>query len=76
VSFSYPFVLVVAGVATVAGVAMYVALHRRRTRALAGTGLALRRSTKHLPYVFLLAAIPVLLVGALVGMVRKSRRRR
>lgn len=63
-TFSYPFMLVVAGVVTVAAVAMYVTLHRRRVRALAGTGLAVRRSTRHLPYVFLLAAVPVLLVGA------------
>jgi Ca-activated chloride channel family protein len=62
VTFSYPFMLVVAGVLTVAAVAAYVALHRRRVRALAGTGLA--HTTRHLPYVLFLLALPVLLVGA------------
>lgn len=62
-TFSYPFMLVVAGILTVAGVAMYVALHRRRVRALAGTGLAAAAKRRHLPYVLMLAALPVLLVG-------------
>jgi Ca-activated chloride channel family protein len=64
VSFSYPFMLVVAGVVTAAGVVAYVALHRRRTRALASTGLAVGRSVRHLPYILFLVALPVLLVGA------------
>jgi Ca-activated chloride channel family protein len=64
VSFSYPFMLVVAGVVTAAGVVAYVALHRRRTRALAATGLAVGQSIRHLPYILFLAALPVLLVGA------------
>ncbi len=63
-TFSYPFMLVVAVVLTAAAVAFYVALHRRRAAALASTGLLARRSARHLPYVFLLLALPVLLVGA------------
>ncbi len=63
-TFSYPFMLVVAVVLTAAAVAFYVALHRRRAAALASTGLLTRRSARHLPYVFLLLALPVLLVGA------------
>jgi Ca-activated chloride channel family protein len=63
-TFSYPFMLVVAGLATAAAVAMYVLLHRRRAAALAGTGLAVVVSKRrHLPYVLFLAAIPVLLVA-------------
>jgi Ca-activated chloride channel family protein len=65
VTFTYPFMLVVAGVLTVAGVAMYVALHRRRVRAIAGTALAAAVPKRtHVPYVFFLAAIPLLLTGA------------
>lgn len=64
-TFSYPFMLVAAGILTVAGVAMYVLLHRRRLRALAGTALAVAMpKRRHLPYVFFLLALPVLLVGA------------
>lgn len=63
-TFSYPFMLVAAVVLTAAAVAGYVALHRRRAAALASTGLLTQRTTRHLPYVFFLLALPVLLVGA------------
>ncbi|GAA1028333.1 VWA domain-containing protein [Virgisporangium ochraceum] len=63
-TFSYPFMLVVAVVVSIAAVAGYVALHRRRAAALASTGLLTGRTTRHLPYVFFLLALPVLLVGA------------
>lgn len=62
-TFSYPFMLVVAVVLTLAAAAFYVALHRRRAAALASTGLLARRSARHLPYVLFLTALPVLLVG-------------
>jgi Ca-activated chloride channel homolog len=66
----YPFVLGVAGVVTVVAVIAYVLLQRRRTAALAAVGLAqtagARRGVirRHLPYVLILAAFPLLL-GAL-----------
>jgi Ca-activated chloride channel family protein len=71
VSFLYPLVLAVAVLVTAGAIAGYVALQRRRTAALAAAGFgtpaggrsrraALRR---HLPYAFLLAALPILLVG-------------
>jgi Ca-activated chloride channel homolog len=68
VTFSYPFMLVVAAVVGAAGVAAYVLLQRRRTAAVAGTGLALsggpRRIRRHLPYALFLVALPLLLVAA------------
>lgn len=62
-TFSYPFMLVVALLVTAAAVVAYVALQRRRTAALASTGLVARRPVRHLPYVLFLLALPVLLVG-------------
>jgi Ca-activated chloride channel homolog len=68
-SVMYPAVLGVAGVITVAAVAAYVVLQRRRTAALAAAGLTQaagpRRAgvRRHLPYVLLLAALPLLLVA-------------
>ncbi|MEV7628622.1 VWA domain-containing protein [Actinoplanes sp. NPDC089786] len=62
----YPLLLAVAVVVTVAAVAGYVALQRRRAAALAAAGfgsLAGGRLRRHLPYALLLAALPVLLVG-------------
>jgi Ca-activated chloride channel family protein len=70
VTFLQPFVLAVAVLVTVAAVAGYVALQRRRTAVLAATGYGppaggTRRAAvrRHLPYALLLAALPVLLVG-------------
>jgi len=69
-TFMYPFVLAVAGVLTAAAVSAYVLLQRRRTAALAAVGLAHTAGTRrgavrrHLPYVLILAALPLLL-GAL-----------
>ena len=71
-SFRYPILLVVAVLLTGAAVAGYVVLQRRRTAALTAAGLtagglgaATRRAAlrRHLPYAFLLAALPLLLVG-------------
>ena len=64
----YPAVLAVAVPLTVAAIAGYLLLARRRTRVLAAAGLtggtgwrtAIRR---HLPWAFLLAALPVMLAG-------------
>jgi Ca-activated chloride channel family protein len=70
-TFLHPFVLAVAALVTVAAVAGYVALQRRRTAALAAAGFSTpaaggtRRAAlrRHLPYALLLAALPILLVG-------------
>jgi Ca-activated chloride channel homolog len=68
-TFLYPLALVAAGVVTAASVAAYLGLQRRRTAALAMSGLGVtapsRRATarRHLPYVLFLAAIPLLLVA-------------
>jgi Ca-activated chloride channel family protein len=68
-SFHHPLLLVVAAVLTAAAVTAYVLLQRRRAAALSAAGLDLtaasRRAgaSRHLPYVFLLAAVPLLLVG-------------
>lgn len=68
-SFDYPAVLAVAALVTAVAVTLYVLLQRRRTAALAAAGLGLevasRRAAvrRHLPYVVLLAALPLLLVG-------------
>jgi Ca-activated chloride channel family protein len=70
-SFLYPLVLAVAAVVTAGAVAGYVALHRRRTAALAAAGFGAlaggpsRRAAvrRHLPYALLLAALPILLIG-------------
>jgi Ca-activated chloride channel homolog len=70
VTFLYPLVLTAAAGVTVAAVAAYVWLQRRRTAALAAAGLGtptagFRRTAlrRHLPYALLLAALPILLVG-------------
>ena len=68
VTVRYPIMLVVAAVVTVAAVVAYVRLQRRRTVALAafgvGTGGSRRAAVRrHLPYVLLLAALPLLLGG-------------
>ncbi|MFG1922465.1 VWA domain-containing protein [Cryptosporangium sp. NPDC048952] len=66
-SLHYPLALIVAVVITAAAIAGYVLLQRRRTAALTAAGLAgsSRRAAlrRHLPYVFLLLALPLLLVG-------------
>jgi Ca-activated chloride channel family protein len=66
-SFRDPLLLVVAAVVTAVAVTAYVLLQRRRAAALAAVGLAAasRRGavTRHLPYVMVLAAVPLLLVG-------------
>ena len=62
----YPLVLAVAVLVTAAAVAGYVLLQRRRTAALTAAGfgtLAGGRLRRHLPYVLLILALPVLLVG-------------
>ncbi|TQS44768.1 vWA domain-containing protein [Cryptosporangium phraense] len=61
----YPVVLGIALVVTVAAVVGYVVLARQRTAALAAAGLSPGggRLRRHLPYVLLLAALPLLLVG-------------
>jgi Ca-activated chloride channel family protein len=70
VTFLHPFVLVAAVLVTVAAIAGYVSLERRRTAALAAAGFAApgggsRRAAvrRHLPYALLLTALPILLVG-------------
>ncbi|MEU4423015.1 VWA domain-containing protein [Actinoplanes sp. NPDC024001] len=64
-SFLHPLLLVVAVVVTGAVVFAYTAMQRRRSAALAAAGFADRqgRVRRHLPYVLLLAALPILLVG-------------
>ena len=71
-TFRYPLVLVAAALVTMAAVAGYAALQRRRTAALTAAGFGplsgggSRRAAvrRHLPYAALLAALPILLVGA------------
>ncbi|MEV4630677.1 VWA domain-containing protein [Micromonospora sp. NPDC049523] len=65
-SFGHPLVLIPAVLVTAAAVAGYVVLQRRRTAALAAAGfgrLAGGGTRRHLPYVLLLAALPILLTG-------------
>jgi Ca-activated chloride channel family protein len=68
-SVRYPLVLVFAIVVSAAAVAGYVMLQRRRAAALARSGLGLTATAgrsaigRHLPYLLILAAIPLLLVG-------------
>ena len=70
--FLYPAVLAAAVLITAAAVAGYVLLQRRRTAALTAAGFGAvaggdsRRAglRRHLPYALLLAALPILLVGA------------
>ncbi|WP_326557344.1 VWA domain-containing protein [Micromonospora sp. NBC_01796] len=65
-SFGHPLVLIPAVLFTAAAVAGYVLLQRRRTAALAAVGfgrLAGGGIRRHLPYVLLLAALPILLTG-------------
>jgi Ca-activated chloride channel family protein len=65
-SFLYPIVLAAAVPVTAAAVAGYVALQRRRNAAMAAAGfgtLAGGGLRRHLPYAFLLAALPILLAG-------------
>ena len=67
-SFLYPLVLIAALLVTAAAAWAYVALQRRRSAALTAAGfgsLVSRGSTvrRHLPYVLILIALPVLLVG-------------
>jgi Ca-activated chloride channel family protein len=67
----YPIVLAVAVVVTIAAVAAYVTLQRRRTAALTAAGFGQvtggrnRRAAirRHLPYVLILLALPILLTG-------------
>jgi Ca-activated chloride channel homolog len=70
VTFLQPFVLAAAVLVTVAAIAGYVSLQRRRTATLAAAGFAApgggsRRAVwrRHLPYALLLTALPILLVG-------------
>ncbi|WP_250035692.1 VWA domain-containing protein [Paractinoplanes maris] len=67
-SFLYPALLAVALLVTVAAVFAYVRIQRQRTAALARAGFAgvpTRRAAvrRHLPYVLILIALPILLVG-------------
>ncbi|HEU5107051.1 MAG TPA: VWA domain-containing protein [Micromonosporaceae bacterium] len=68
-TFHHPLLLVVAAVVTAAAVTAYVLLQRRRTAALSAAGLTVsgaghrRRVSRHLPYVLLLAAVPLLMTG-------------
>jgi len=70
-SFRYPLVIAVAVLLTVAAIAAYGLLQRRRTAALTAAGLGAlaggesRRASirRHLPYALLLAALPILLIG-------------
>ncbi len=69
-TFRHPLVIAVAVLVTVAAVAGYVVLQRRRTAALRAAGFAAlgggtRRQAvrRHLPYALLLAALPILLIG-------------
>ncbi|RSM53702.1 hypothetical protein DMB66_38525 [Actinoplanes sp. ATCC 53533] len=68
-SMRYPIMLVVAVVVTAAAVWAYLRIQRRRTQALAAFGVGgpggSRRAAvrRHLPYVLLLAALPLLLGG-------------
>jgi Ca-activated chloride channel family protein len=64
-TFRYPLVLVAAVILTLAAVAGYVWLQRRRTAALRGYGLQTKLGgvRRNLPYALLLAGLPVLLVG-------------
>jgi Ca-activated chloride channel homolog len=66
----YPLVIVAAVVVTAAAVTAYVMVVRRRTQALRHTNFSLTSPTRrlgirrHLPYALMLAALPILLVGA------------
>jgi Ca-activated chloride channel homolog len=70
-SVDYPLVLIVAAVVTVAAAVAYVAVQRRRTAALEAAGFGrpaggrTRRAAirRHLPYVRILLALPILLTG-------------
>ena len=64
-TFRSPLMLAVAVLVTVIAVAGYVLLHRRRTAALAATGLGFARGgvRRHVPYVLILVALPLLLAG-------------
>lgn len=68
-TFVHPLMLAVAVIVTAIGVAAYVFLQRRRTAALAASGLGVIASQgraawrRHLPYALFLAAMPLLLVG-------------
>ena len=63
-TFHYPIVLAAAVLVMAAAVAGYVALHRRRTAALAAVGFREGRSwQRHLPYALMLCALPLLLVS-------------
>ncbi|WP_305785433.1 VWA domain-containing protein [Symbioplanes lichenis] len=67
-SFQQPLIVVVAVLVTVAAGWAYTLVQRRRTAAWTGAGFAPNRSRRavlrrHLPYVLLLVALPVLLVG-------------
>jgi Ca-activated chloride channel family protein len=66
VTFLYPAVIGVAVLISVAAVAGYVTLQKRRSAALAAAGFATLRKSgirQHLPYALLLAALPVMLIG-------------
>ncbi|MBM2618788.1 VWA domain-containing protein [Actinoplanes sp. LDG1-06] len=63
-SFLYPALLAVAALVTVAAVAAYLNLQKRRTVALRQAGFAPpSRIRRHLPYGLILLALPILLVG-------------
>jgi Ca-activated chloride channel family protein len=66
VSFRYPTLLALAVLLTAAAIVGYVLLARRRDAALAAAGLATRgrRVRQWLPHALMLAALPLLLVGA------------
>ncbi|MBL7260492.1 VWA domain-containing protein [Paractinoplanes lichenicola] len=63
-SFSYPALLAVALLVTVAAVTAYGNLQKRRTVALRRAGFAMPgRIKRHLPYGLILLALPIMLVG-------------
>ncbi|MBW6436079.1 VWA domain-containing protein [Actinoplanes hulinensis] len=62
-TFLYPAVIAVAVLLSVAAVAGYVALAKRRSAALEAAGFKGLGKRRHLPYALILAALPVMLIG-------------
>ncbi|GGM99205.1 Ca-activated chloride channel family protein [Actinoplanes campanulatus] len=62
-TFLYPAVIAVAVLLSVAAVAGYVALAKRRAAALEAAGFTTLTKRRHLPYALILAALPVMLIG-------------
>lgn len=62
-SFQHPLLLLAAVVVAVAFTAFYLYVQRRRDAALRAAGFSSPGRARHLPYVLLLAALPLLLTG-------------